>query len=882
MALSEAMRRGRDASLSDLLVNGAALLSLGAAAIHFAVVPEHFTHSMLYGMFFALLAIGQIGWSVALMASPTRPVFAAGALFNAFVILIWVLSRTSGLPLGVDAGVPEPVGIADASATVFEGLVILFCLALTKEGVRMRRVPAGAVSAATLALALAVVPLAGATMLASGVDREAPSNVRERGAGTHAAGHGEGEEATATKTAAASTHVVKMLDNEFAPREVRIEPGDTVKWVNEGQAPHTATSDTKDFDSGNVDAGGTFSFTFEEEGAYVYYCTYHGSAGKNGMWGMVTVAEKGDKAVPAKVGSAPAPTSEGSSAPASVSVSVLDSSFAPQQVDVEAGGTVEWVSKSALPHTVTQDEGAFESGDLSQGSTFSETFDEPGIYKYFCRYHGSPGTGMWGVVQVTEAGETAQQLDLPDNSPKQVSVPSVPGTSKVSMKDNVFAPRSLEIEVGDSVVWANEGAAPHTATADSGTFDSGTVNPGRQYRFKFTKAGTYSYICVIHGSSMSGTIVVTEPGQSTAPKVPPKKSPPQKPPPKDPNAEQVSIGDDFFRPRDLTVSVGTTVQWTNNGDSAHTVTSLDGAFDKTLNPGQSYKFTFKKAGRYQYQCNFHSGMTGAVNVGSGGGNDPPPGDGGGGNEPPARNAEKVTIGDDFFRPGNLSVPVGTTVQWTNNGESAHTVTSSNGTFNKTLNPGQRYSFTFRNAGQYRYECNFHSGMTGVVNVGGSGGGGGNNPPPGGNDPPPGDGGGDNSGPGNPEPEEHDVSIDDNSFDEREMHIEPGDSVIWENDGDNPHTVTSTRGGFDSGRLREDQTYSHTFNKAGTYRYRCKFHSNMTGVIHVERGAEGSFFAPLGSDGWSPRDLLSLMMLSVAGALLLWLRRVAAACGFGHA
>src|SRR5262249_35111807 len=69
------------------------------------------------------------------------------------------------------------------------------------------------------------------------------------------------------------------------------------------------------------------------------------------------------------------------------------------------------------------------------------------------------------------------------------------------------------INVGDSVRWKAVSAAPHTATADAGSFDTGTLNNGDVSKLvTFTKPGRYPYYCQFHGGpggqGMSGTIIV--------------------------------------------------------------------------------------------------------------------------------------------------------------------------------------------------------------------------------------------------------------------------------------------------------------------------------------------------------------------------------------
>lgn len=84
-------------------------------------------------------------------------------------------------------------------------------------------------------------------------------------------------------------------------------------------------------------------------------------------------------------------------------VLVMDSSFQGREISVPVGTTVTWIYQAALPHTVTADDGSFNSGTLASGDTFTFTFEEAGTFPYYCRFHGAPGgSGMSGVVTVTE------------------------------------------------------------------------------------------------------------------------------------------------------------------------------------------------------------------------------------------------------------------------------------------------------------------------------------------------------------------------------------------------------------------------------------------------------------------------------------------------
>jgi plastocyanin len=82
-----------------------------------------------------------------------------------------------------------------------------------------------------------------------------------------------------------------------------------------------------------------------------------------------------------------------------------------------------------------------------------------------------------------------------------------------------------------------------------------------------------------------------------------------------PAAPTVKIGNLTFGPQSLTVPVGSTVTWVNQDDLPHTVTAVDKAFrSKPLDTGDTFSFTFSKAGEYAYFCSIHPMMTGKVVV----------------------------------------------------------------------------------------------------------------------------------------------------------------------------------------------------------------------------------------------------------------------------
>jgi plastocyanin len=81
--------------------------------------------------------------------------------------------------------------------------------------------------------------------------------------------------------------------------------------------------------------------------------------------------------------------------------------------------------------------------------------------------------------------------------------------AKVRIVDFSYEPDPVTIQVGGKVIWQNEDSDPHTATADDGSFDTGTIEEGKIKSETFKDAGTYSYFCEIH-PSMHGTIEVVD------------------------------------------------------------------------------------------------------------------------------------------------------------------------------------------------------------------------------------------------------------------------------------------------------------------------------------------------------------------------------------
>jgi plastocyanin len=78
-----------------------------------------------------------------------------------------------------------------------------------------------------------------------------------------------------------------------------------------------------------------------------------------------------------------------------------------------------------------------------------------------------------------------------------------------------------------------------------------------------------------------------------------------------------------------------------------------------------------------------------------------------------------------------------------------------------------------------------------------------------------------------------VGISNFAFDPADLTVKVGAKVTWTNHDSVQHTVTADGGGFDSGPIGQGATFSFTFAKAGTYKYHCAVHPQMTGQITVQ-------------------------------------------------
>jgi halocyanin-like protein len=240
--------------------------------------------------------------------------------------------------------------------------------------------------------------------------------------------------------------------------------------------------------------------------------------------------------------------------------------FAPAAVHIDSGTTVvfEWTGEGG-GHNVVNEGGAFDSGDpvASAGVNFEYTFEEDGVYNYFCTPHKAlgmkgaivvgddyptttgpfPGVGGGGGTTTmgggTESGGggggggAAGQPDLggylDDVENYGGSVTSMRGQGEATVEVGVdnggqpygFGPAAVWVDTGTTVKWewTGEGGG-HNVIAEDETFDSGSAvaSAGVNFEYTFEESGVYQYYCAPHKSlGMKGVIVVGDDVPTVAP-----------------------------------------------------------------------------------------------------------------------------------------------------------------------------------------------------------------------------------------------------------------------------------------------------------------------------------------------------------------------------
>jgi len=104
-------------------------------------------------------------------------------------------------------------------------------------------------------------------------------------------------------------------------------------------------------------------------------------------------------------------------------------------------------------------------------------------------------------------GTPAMEMDMSTPASDESADTAAGGQIAVSIVNFAYDPNPTTVAVGDTVTWTNNDGVPHTVTANDGSFQSGTLQPGASFSFTFTAPGSFDYHCEFH-ANMSGQVVV--------------------------------------------------------------------------------------------------------------------------------------------------------------------------------------------------------------------------------------------------------------------------------------------------------------------------------------------------------------------------------------
>jgi plastocyanin len=125
---------------------------------------------------------------------------------------------------------------------------------------------------------------------------------------------------------------------------------------------------------------------------------------------------------------------------------------------------------------------------------------------------GGSGSSSTSEAETAPAGEEAE-TEAESGEEETESEPAPSGEAQKSEKVEIvefsYQPDPVVVQAGGKVIWQNEDTAPHTATADDGSFDTGTIEKGKLSSETFKEPGTFAYHCEIH-PTMHGTVEVVE------------------------------------------------------------------------------------------------------------------------------------------------------------------------------------------------------------------------------------------------------------------------------------------------------------------------------------------------------------------------------------
>jgi plastocyanin len=344
--------------------------------------------------------------------------------------------------------------------------------------------------------------------------------------------------ALAHDSAAGRPAVTITIGSSLSHRDVRVSAGDIVRFVNRDDERHRMRSRSGEgFDTGDLEPGDAYQVRLSSAGTYSYLDERNDEAGayrgrivvvsgvgsaSGGSAGESTGGESAGGSTGGGSAGGSASGSTGGSVPSSATVTIGDDFYQPTSVRVAAGGTVTFRNTGGDEHSATS--ASFDTGVLGGGASARETFAAAGTFSFLCIFHSD----MRGTIEVVAPGDTgtgAPDAPRPTPTPAPSPVPAptavptpplggAPSAVSVDAADFEFRPATIEVAAGGRVTWTNRGVAPHTVTAEDGTFDSGMLEAGAAFTQAFEAPGSYAYLCAFHPEMTAAIRVVAATSRS--------------------------------------------------------------------------------------------------------------------------------------------------------------------------------------------------------------------------------------------------------------------------------------------------------------------------------------------------------------------------------
>ncbi|HET9851084.1 MAG TPA: cupredoxin domain-containing protein [Candidatus Limnocylindrales bacterium] len=295
--------------------------------------------------------------------------------------------------------------------------------------------------------------------------------------------------------AAAASHEVRIT-SAVEPASLAIAPGDTVTFRNADDVRHRmrSRSDLGEFDTGDLEPGGTFRVTFRAQGTFSYIDERDDD--DHSYWGTIVVTAggpaPGDGA--GSGGTTGGRTTGGAGvtdAAGRATIGMAGRQFGPRSVTIAAGGTVTWRNDDDREHTATSSDGAFDSGVLAPGDSHRARFPAPGSFSFLCLIHPD----MTGTVTVT-AGAA---VPAPAATPRPAAPSSMPAASPLASSP---AASSAGATATPAATGTGEPVAAAGGSGPAAAAEAGVAS------VTDSMVGTLIALALIGGSLMVGTGLV--------------------------------------------------------------------------------------------------------------------------------------------------------------------------------------------------------------------------------------------------------------------------------------------------------------------------------------------------------------------------------------